>query len=213
MNLVISGSSTTTNPVTHSGDSTVIAGSILPEMEARIAELEGRIEQLEKVSDDRPSPDGINLLVFSNDRDKLLAAFIIATGAAACGMQVTMFFTFWAASALRRQNGTTAGKSWIERAFSWMLPRGISRTRLSQLDMFGMGRKLLSLEMKRKNITNLEALISNAADLGVQLQVCEMSMNLMGIRREELIEYPNMKFCGVVSFAELASKSNTSMFI
>lgn len=124
-----------------------------------------------------------------------------------------MFFTFWATPALRRYNATSTGKSLVERAFGWMLPKGMGRTRLSQMDFCGLGRAMMLRDMRLKNIANLDQLLSIAADLGVQIRVCDMSMKLMGIRREELIDYPGLDMCGVASFAESCCESNTTLFI
>lgn len=175
-------------------------------LEKRIALLEKRLEQL-------PDPDSLNLLVFSGDRDRLLAALVLATGAAACGMNVSMFFTFWATPALRAGGPQIGKKSIVERAFGWMLPRSAARTPLSQMDMCGMGRFLMTREMQKKNIADVDELFATAGDLGVKVRVCEMSMQLMGIRREELIDYPNLDYCGVATFAEQTSQSNTTLFI
>ncbi|MCA8989761.1 MAG: DsrE/DsrF/DrsH-like family protein [Planctomycetaceae bacterium] len=177
------------------------------ELEQRISELEQR--QPREASD----PNRLNLLVFEAHRDRLLAAFVMATGAAACGMEVTMFFTFWGTTALKNGAGQFGRKTLVERAFGWMLPGSANQTKLSQMDMCGMGRMLMSREMKKKNIADLGQLIQTAAELGVKIQVCEMSMQLMGIRREELIDYPNLSFCGVAAFAEQTAQANTTLFI
>ena len=175
-------------------------------LEKRIALLEKRLEQV-------PDPDSLNLLIFSGDRDRLLAALVLATGAAACGMNVSMFFTFWATLALRDGGPQIGKKSIVERAFGWMLPRSAARTPLSQMDMCGMGRFLMTREMQKKNIADVDELFATAGELGVKVRVCEMSMQLMGIRREELIDYPNLDYCGVATFAEQTSQSNTTLFI
>lgn len=182
------------------------ATSTTEALEKRIALLEKRLEQL-------PDPDSLNLLVFSGDRDRLLAALVLATGAAACGMNVSMFFTFWATPALRDGGPQIGKKSIVERAFGWMLPRSAARTPLSQMDMCGMGRFLMTREMQKKNIADVDELFATAGELGVKVRVCEMSMQLMGIRREELIDYPNLDYCGVATFADQTSQSNTTLFI
>ena len=151
--------------------------------------------------------------MFEAHRDRLLAAFVMATGAAACGMEVNMFFTFWATSALKQGGPQLGKKSLVERAFGWMLPSSSQGTKLSQMDMCGIGRVLMDREMKKKNIADLDVLIKTAADLGVKISVCEMSMQLMGIRREELIDYPGIEFCGVAKFVEEAATANTTLFI
>lgn len=172
-------------------------------LEAKVSRSEGQIADVNQ----------LNLLVFNGDRDKLLAAFVMGTGAAACGMNVKMFFTFWATAALRKGGPQFGKKSLVERAFGWMLPGSMQQTKLSQMDMGGMGRMLMAREMKKKNVADLNELVATAADLGVEISVCEMSMQLMGIRREELIDYPGLSYCGVAKFVDDAAKANTTLFI
>ena len=178
-----------------------------------IESLTRRIEALEKAAANAPDANAINLLVFEGSRDRLLAAFVMATGAAACGFRVQMFFTFWGTAALKKTGPQFGKKTLVERAFGWMLPCGVRSTKLSHMYMFGIGRALMNREMKKKNVADLDELISTAADLGVKISVCEMSMKLMGIRREELIDYPDLSYCGVATFADLAGRANTTMFI
>ena len=173
--------------------------------------IEQRLAALERRADQAPDPNRLNLLVFSGDRDRLLAAFVVANGAAACGLEVSMFFTFWATAALRNGRGQIGRKSLVERCFGWMLPNGLRRSRLSQMDMCGIGRMLMAREMRRKNIADLDELAKTAGELGVTIRVCDMSMQLMGIRREELIEFPQMEMCGVASFIDQVATANTTL--
>ena len=175
--------------------------------------LDQRLKTLEKSLSKSADSNSMSLVVFSGELDKLLAAFVIATGAAACGMNVIMFFTFWATAALKKKGPQAKGKTLVERMFGWMLPGGADKRKLSKLDMCGMGRWMMAREMNRKNVASLPELIETAKELGVKLHVCEMSMSLMGIKPEELVNYPGMKYCGVASFIEKTSKSNTTMFI
>lgn len=179
----------------------------------RFAELEARLQTLEQQHSRNPNPDAMNLVVFSGERDRLLAAFVMASSAAASGLNVVMFFTFWGTAALRKSKAQLGPKTLVERAFGWMLPGGVRGTRLSQMDMFGMGRWLMGREMHKKGVADLPQLIDAAGELGVAIQVCEMSMNLMGIRREELIDYPSLRLCGATEFIELTTKVNTTLFI
>ena len=176
-----------------------------------LAEIEQRLKSLEDSHTE--ATNALNLLVFSGERDKLLAAFVMATGAAASGLQVRMFFTFWATAALRKSKAQFGKKSFVERAFGWMLPGGVKQTKLSNMDMAGAGRQLMALEMKKKGVADLPQLIDVAAELDVQIQVCEMSMQLMGIKPEELIDYPSLDYCGVATFVDQASSANTTLFI
>ncbi|MCA9084815.1 MAG: DsrE/DsrF/DrsH-like family protein [Planctomycetaceae bacterium] len=190
-----------------------VAGGRAAAKPDHVQELTRRVESLERRLAESPDPNSINLLVFDGSRDKLLAAFVMATGSAACGFRVNMFFTFWATAALRKNGPQFGRKSLVERAFGWMLPRGFAATKLSRMDMCGVGRCLMSREMRKKNVADLNELLSTAAELDVKISVCEMSMQLMGIRREELIDYPELSYCGVASFADLAAKANTTLFI
>lgn len=182
-----------------------------------IEAMEARLERLEALLSaqqaSQPDTNRLNLLVFEGYRDRLMAAFILATGAAACGMEVGMFFTFWSTAALRKGGPQVGRKSWVERAFGMLLPASARKTKLSQMDMCGMGRLLMNREMKKKNIASLDELIATAGDLGVRIRVCEMSMQLMGVRREELIEYPYLEYCGVAKFVDEAASANTTLFI
>lgn len=194
--------------------STTVSNSVscdeFADLQSRFDFLERKLASLEKQI---PDTNKLNLVVFSASRDKLLASFVLATGGAACGMEVTMFFTFWACAALRRGGPQFGKKSVVERAFGWMLPASLNRTKLSQMDMAGVGRHLMAAEMKKKKVADLEELIQTAAALGVTIKVCEMSMQLMGIRREELRDYPGISYCGVASLVDDATRSNTTLFL
>ena len=158
-------------------------------------------------------PDALSMVVFSGELDRLLAAFVIATGAGACNMRVSMFFTFWGAAALKKAGPQAAGKALVERLFGWLLPGGLRRRRLSRLELGGLGRRMMVREMKRKRVPDLPTLMEVAQAMGVEQYVCEMSMNLMGIRPEELVPYSGRKFCGVARFLNVASAAGTTLFI
>ena len=177
------------------------------------ASLQSRIEQLEQKCANLPDPNKFNLLVFSGDRDRLLAAFNMATGAAACGYETSMFFTFWAAAALRRCDVQASGKNLVERMFGWLLPKNIGATRLSRMDFAGIGRKMMCNEMKQKGVADLEELLALSAEFQIKLSVCDASLKIMGIKNEELIDYDGMTVCGVATFLESCSQANTTMFV
>ncbi len=176
-------------------------------------DIVARLERLEKQQSDSPDSNALSMVVFSGELDKLLAAFIIATGAAACGMRVSMFFTFWGTAAIKKDGPQVSGKSMVERMFGWMLPGGLHKRKLTRMNMAGVGRRMMVREMKKKGTPDLPSLIEIAKETDVEIRVCEMSMSLMGIRKEELIDYTDMTFCGVASFVESASKSGTTLFI
>jgi peroxiredoxin family protein len=177
-----------------------------------ILHLTQRLESVEAQLEKKTASNELTLVVFSGELDKLMAAYNIANAAASCGMKVSMFFTFWGAAALKKKT-LLSEKTWVERAFGILLPGGLGSRKLSRLDMLGIGRHLMGREMNQKNIPSLSNMVDTAAKLGVDLYICEMSMNLMGIRESELIDYPNKQFCGAAKFLSLANKSNTSLFM
>lgn len=152
------------------------------------------------------------LIVFSQDLDRVLAGFVIANGALAMGRQVTMFFTFWGLNALRKPEHVGGlGKTIMEKAFGWMMPRGSGKLSLSTMNMGGLGGSLIRGIMQRKNIPSLEEMIGLALKGGVRIVACQMSMDLMGIRREELID--GIQIGGVASYLEASEQADTNLFI
>ncbi|HUJ18269.1 MAG TPA: DsrE/DsrF/DrsH-like family protein [Nitrospirota bacterium] len=155
----------------------------------------------------------ISMVVFSGDLDKLLASLIISTGAVAMGMKVRLFFTFWGTAALRDPRKTARGKNLMSRMFGFMLPKGATKVKLSKMNMGGMGSAMMKMLMQKKKVASLEEMLALAGQLGVEICICEMSMGLMGFKREEMIDYPNMKVCGVASFLAEAQTSRVQLFI
>lgn len=154
--------------------------------------------------------DGLTIVVFSGDLDKAIAAFIIANGALTMGKKVTMFFTFWGLSILKRKNIDT-NKSLIEKMFSFMLPKNSKELPISKMNMFGTGPKMIRWIMKKKNIMSLETLMAESIKNGANLVACTMSMDVMGIQKEELIE--EISFGGVGQYLGEADKANKNLFI
>ncbi len=155
--------------------------------------------------------DGKSIIVFSGDLDKAMAAFIIATGAAAMGGEVTMFFTFWGLNVLRKDGPAAVKKPLFDRLFGWMMPKGPERLGLSKMNMGGLGARMMKYVMRKKNVTSLKDLIAQAKELGVRLVACTMSMDVMGLKPEELIE--GVEFAGVASYLENAEKCGINLFI
>ncbi len=182
-------------------------------LQNRMNQLEEELRLQNAFSIQNKTEDAMSMVVFSGELDKLLASFVIATGAAACGTKVSMFFTFWATAALKKEGKQAKGKSVMERMFGWMLPGGFNNQKLSKMDMCGLGRKMMLNEMQKKNVPSLKELIEIAGDLDVEINICEMSMSLMGIQEEELIDYPHKQFCGVAHFVEQSSRGRSSLFI
>jgi len=172
------------------------------------------LESLKKqVEDLKGGNNKLSMVVFSGDLDKLLASFIIATGAIAMGMEVVMFFTFWATAALRDKKKKGKGKDIFGKMFGFMLPKGPSKVVLSKMHMSGMGTGMMKHLMKKKNISSLEEMIALAGELGVKIYVCEMSMDLMGMKIDEMIDYPGIQIAGVATFLEQAAGSKIQLFI
>lgn len=155
----------------------------------------------------------LSMVVFSGELDKHIASMIIATGAAAMGMKVVTFYTFWGTAALREPGKKVKGKNFMSKMFGFMLPKGRNKTVLSKMNMAGMGTAMLKGLMKKKNVASLDQLFEIAGSLGVQIYICEMSMDLMGFKREEMIEYPGITVCGVSTFLANARESAIQLFI
>lgn len=152
------------------------------------------------------------LVVFSDDLDKALASFVIANGAASTGKKVTMFFTFWGLSVLKKaKKGKGVKRDFMARMFGMMLPRGSKKLGLSKMNMGGMGAKMMRGRMNKKNIDSLEAMIKSAAENGVQLVACQMSMDVMGVAREDLID--EVTIGGVASYLAEAEQADVNLFI
>lgn len=155
----------------------------------------------------------LSMVVFSGDLDKHIASMIIATGAAAMGMETVMFYTFWGTAALRDPKKTGKGKNLIEKMFGMMLPKGRNKTTLSNMNMAGMGTAMIRGLMKKKNVASLDEMFEIAGQLGVKIVICEMSMDLMGFKLDEMIDYPNLQVGGVATFLADASESSVQLFI
>lgn len=155
--------------------------------------------------------NGATLVVFSGDLDKAIASFIIATGAASMGKEVTMFFTFWGLNILKSKNKPKVSKDTMEKMFDFMLPGNTDKLPLSQMNMMGMGPAMIKKIMKKHNVDDLETLIENAINMGVKVVACSMSMELMGIKQEEFIK--GVEIGGVASYLGAAEDSGLNLFI
>ena len=154
---------------------------------------------------------GKTLILFSDDLDKVLATFVLANGAAATGRKVSIFFTFWGLNAIKKTNRPKVAKDFFGRMFSWMLPSDSTRLALSKMNMMGMGAKMMRYLMRKKGVDSLEKLRQQAVDNGVEFIACQMSMDVMGVRREELLD--NVTVGGVATYMERAEKANVNLFI
>jgi peroxiredoxin family protein len=152
------------------------------------------------------------IIVFSGDFDRVFAAFIIATGAAAMDDDVTMFFTFWGLNALRKpEKQATTGKTGLQKAFATMMPRGPGKLQLSHMNFAGAGPKMFKKAMKDQKVMSLEELIDSAREQGVKFVACSMSMDVMGLRPEELID--DVEYVGVASYLGEADEASVNLFI
>ena len=179
------------------------------ELNEQIEALKQDVENLQK----NCAKDKLTMIVFSGELDKIIAAFILATGAASMGTEVSMFFTFWGSAALRAPHKKAKGKKLIEKMFGIMLPKGFKHLKLSNMNMAGMGTQMIKSIMKKKKIPSLQEMLIMAEELGVQISICEMSMDLMGMKSEEMIDYKHLRYCGVATFLKDAGESKSTLFI
>ena len=152
------------------------------------------------------------IILFSGEMDKVLAAFVIANGAAAMGDEVTMFFTFWALNSLRKsEKQKTSGKSFLQKMFAMMMPRGPQKLTLSHMNFAGVGPKLMKQVMRQQNVYTIDEMIAIAKEQDIKMIACTMSMDVMGLRAEELID--GLEFAGVATYLGEADEANVNLFI
>lgn len=175
-------------------------------LEARIAELEQRVEEL------RPH-DSVSIVCFSGEWDRLYASFVLANGALALGQEVHLFFTFWGASALRSSVRTPESKSAIERMIGRMLPRGPKAARLSKLNWLGFGKAFFRWRMRRLGVDDLDRLVEQSVELGAEFHLCETSARLLGLSVEECSGFGPVDPCGVAAFLTQARKGRITLFV
>lgn len=157
------------------------------------------------------SGDNKTLVVFSDDLDRALASFVIANGAAASGKKVSIFFTFWGLNVIKKTKKPSVKKDFLGKMFGLMLPSSSEKLKLSQMNMAGMGSKMMRYIMKNKNIDSLESLMQQAKDNGVEFIACSMSMDVMGIKKEELLD--DITIGGVAAYLDRAENANINLFI
>lgn len=155
--------------------------------------------------------DNKTLIVFSDDLDRALASFVIANGAAATGKKVSIFFTFWGLNVIKKIKKPSVKKGFIGKMFGFMLPSNSKKLSLSKMNMGGMGSRMMRSIMKNKNIDSLETLIQHAKNNGVEFIACSMSMDVMGIKKEELMD--GVTIGGVAAYLDRAESANTNLFI
>ncbi|MGE7601649.1 DsrE/DsrF/DrsH-like family protein [Peribacillus sp. NPDC097675] len=151
------------------------------------------------------------IILFSGDYDKAMAAYIIANGAAAYDHEVTIFHTFWGLNALRKDESLTLKKGFLEKMFGKMMPRGADKMGLSNMNFAGMGPKMIKHVMKKHNAMSLPSLIEMAQEQEVKLIACTMTMDLLGLQQEELLE--GIEYAGVAAYLADAEDGNVNLFI
>ncbi|MCS6920176.1 MAG: DsrE/DsrF/DrsH-like family protein [Fimbriimonadales bacterium] len=175
-------------------------------LQAQVQQLQAQVDALRAQSPE----NRLSMVVFSGDLDRVLAAFVIASGAAASGMEVSMFFTFWGLTALR-QKRETRGKTFFQKLMGWMTPVGTRGLGVSKMNFGGIGAKMLRTMMRQQGVPQLEEMAQMARELGVRIVACQMSMDVMGIHKDELVE--GIEVGGVATFLGDATKSKATLFI
>jgi peroxiredoxin family protein len=175
------------------------------ELAKTVREMESRLAKLEKNSSQ------LTMVLFSGDFDKVFAAFIIATGALAMGKKVSMFVTFWGLDAIKKPLMKTAGRQLLEKMVLWMRPKGPNKLVTSKMNFGGIGPRLFRYMMGKKNIEPLPSLMEMAREMGIKIIACQMSMDVMGIKKEDLLD--GIEFGGVATFLSDSFSSNTTLFV
>lgn len=178
----------------------------LEALQEQLSALEKRVGQVEESLPE----EKVSLLIFSGELDKVLAAFVIATGAAALGQEVSMFFTFWGLGVLKKK-GSLSDKSLFQKMMSVMSPDNTTELPVSKMNYFGVGAKMLRQMMKDRNVDSLEDMIAMAKEMGVVMTACEMSRDVMGISDDELVD--GLERGGVAAYLSDSLRSRTNLFI
>jgi peroxiredoxin family protein len=193
--------------------------SVAPDVQGLVAaEVERQVKALREEMDakiaavrERTVDDAATIVVFSGDLDKVLAGFVIATGAAAAGLETSMFFTFWGLSVLKKKGAAGGPKNVLERMFGMMTPASSESLPTSKMNYFGVGAVMLRKMMKDKQIATLEELIGIAREMDVKMIACTMSMDAMGVSKDELVD--GLTYGGVATYMADAVRSRVTLFI
>ncbi len=185
------------------------------ELVKQISQLQEEVENLKRrlAEVENYNKDQLSIAIVSGDMDRILAAMIISLAAAAMDTEVKLFFSFWALSALRDPKKQAKGKDFMSQMFGLMLPKGKGKLKLSKLNMAGAGPAMIKSLMKKQGVLSLDDMFREAGELGIEITVCEMSMNLMGFKKEEMIDYPNLRYAGAATFVSDANASSFQLFI
>jgi len=188
-----------------------IQGAVAAEVERQLKAFRGEMESRLAELRERTVDDAATIIVFSGDLDKVLAAFVLATGAAAAGLQTSMFFTFWGLAALKKKGAAGGPKNIMEKMFAVMTPSSSESLGTSKMNYFGMGAVMLRKMMKDKQIATLEELMALAREMDVKLIACTMSMDAMGVSQEELQD--GLTYGGVATYMADAVRSRVTLFV
>ena len=190
---------------------TEIQGAVAAEVERQLKAFRGEMEGKLAEVRERTLDDAATIIVFSGELDKVLAAFVLATGAAAAGLKTSMFFTFWGLSALKKKGASGGTKNIMERMFALMTPSSTESLPTSKMNYFGMGALMLRKMMKDKQIATLEELMALAREMDVKFIACTMSMDAMGVSQAELLD--GLTYGGVATYMADAVRSRVTLFI
>lgn len=177
-------------------------------LDGRLRTLENQVQSLRA----NAPTDTMCIVVHGGDLEHLCAAFVMANSAAAMGTEVKLFFAFWAAAALRDPN-KKSNKSWRDRLMGWMLPTGASAAPLSRMNMGGLGTRMMRRRMKQRGGQDLAGMLQTAREVGVRIDVCQMSLDLLGIQIEELVDYPGLRACGASTFLAESMSARLTLFV
>lgn len=192
-------------------DEAVLRELVAAEVARQLGGVREDVERELATLRDRVPEDRASLVIFSGDLDKVLAGFVIATGAATAGLETSVFFTFWGLSALKRKAAPSVAKGLKQRLFTLLTPGSSEQLGTSRLNFFGLGAVMLRSMMAEQGISSLEELMDVARELGVKLTACTMSMDAMGVDQRELID--GLEYCGVAAFMAEASRSRLCLFL
>ena len=184
------------------------------DLNEQISALRSDVEKLQKQVNklQKARQDQLSMAIVSGDLDKILAAMIISLAAAAMDTKVKLFFSFWALSSLRDPKKKGKGKDVISKMFGMMLPKK-NDLKLSNMNMLGIGPMMIKYLMRKKNVLSLNEMFRQAGELGIEIVICEMSMDLMGFKKEEFIDYPHLTYAGAATFVGDAGESAIQLFI
>jgi peroxiredoxin family protein len=188
-----------------------LQGAVAAEVERQLKAFREEMERRLAEVRERTVDDAATIIVFSGDLDKVLAGFVLATGAAAAGLETSMFFTFWGLAALKKKGAASGPKTIMEKMFALMTPGGSESLGTSKLNYFGMGAVMLRKMMKDKQIASLEELMAIAREMHVKMIACTMSMDAMGVAKEELVD--GLTYGGVATYMAEAVRSRVTLFV